>query len=43
MDSGYSNSQGAGWLPADTADFDHGSGMERVLYGDYDGFRVFIR
>jgi hypothetical protein len=38
---GYSNSQGAGWWPADTADFDHGSGLERKLYGD-DGFRNFI-
>lgn len=36
--SGYSNSQGAGWMPIDTADFEHGPGLERKLYGD-DGFR----
>jgi hypothetical protein len=29
-----SNSQGAGWWPVDTADFDHGPGLERKLYGD---------
>lgn len=30
----FSNSQGAGWLPVDTADFQHDPGLERKLYGD---------
>jgi hypothetical protein len=36
------NSQGARWLPIDTADFDNGPGLERKLYGDL-GFRNLTR
>ena len=40
--SKWSNSQGAGWMPIDTADFEIGPGTERKLYGDY-GFRDRLR